>query len=923
MMGFMDRFMGKLLRSDSKEEAGKIADVETQPDSQEEDGKFGTHDEPAAKTVKAAKEKKSKDDFQPIRHGKDLKTFSRFADVLPYTAWDEERKLFFVEGDEPESIEGVGFCIEIRPQLGASEEMADYLTSLFQTSAPPGTGITIQIFGTPDLNSFYDFYDAVTVKPEDFVGDQEKQAQVALLNAMTQKRIEYMKRGATDGIFRDMNFRMRDFRANCSAVVPVPKSRGKFPNVRDFMNSGEFDAFMSTVELMRETYVSTLKSYHLFLKTWDPDDLINWCSTILNMQKTLSGDIPTLNYDNGRQIRHQIISADTRLKEGEFDIELDDGKNDPVYVRGMSVRSYPKTFCLNQMSELLGSSTNPTLSYPCPFMITMGVQILDYDSEKNRTMMKSARATQSSTSQMARFMPDIQDRKHDWDIALDSFSEGKGAVKAFHQVLLFAKKDEVAKAEQAARAIWRGQSFDITVDRKMQKMALLSSMPMMFGPLMQNDLKITQRVGTKTVFNAANMMPTLGEHTGIGRPVVSLFGRRGQAMSVDIFANPSGNYNGIVVGASGSGKSFFLNELTQRVLATGGRVRIIDVGRSYEKLCKMLGGQFIEFTPDSKICLNPFSMVQELNEEMQLLKPMIGQMISPSEPLDDYQMAQVEINIRQLWAEYGNEMTLSMLSERLKKACYQGGSKEAFGDEPVDGENCDPRIRDLGVQLFPFTTAGSYGRFFDGPANVDFHSDFVVLELEELKSMKDLQAVVMLLIMYKIMQEMYEGDRKKKTVVIIDEAWDLMGGGQSGKFIEAGYRRARKYGGAFFTGTQSVGDYYATETAKAAFDNADWMFLLRQKSESLDQLANSGRLSMDEHVKKMLKSITTRHGVYSEVFVRCGDMAPTIGRLFADPFSQLVGSSKAEDFDAVRSYVAKGMTTAQAIEQVLQDRGLS
>jgi hypothetical protein len=59
---------------------------------------------------------------------------------------------------------------------------------------------------------------------------------------------------------------------------------------------------------------------------------------------------------------------------------------------------------------------------------------------------------------------------------------------------------------------------------------------------------------------------------------------------------------------------------------------------------------------------------------------------------------------------------------------------------------------------------------------------------------------------------------------LIDEAWDLMSTGSSGNFIEAGYRRARKYGGSFFTATQSVDDYIKSDTAQAAFLNADWMF---------------------------------------------------------------------------------------------------
>ena len=233
---------------------------------------------------------------------------------------------------------------------------------------------------------------------------------------------------------------------------------------------------------------------------------------------------------------------------------------------------------------------------------------------------------------------------------------------------------------------------------------------------------------------------------------------------------------------------------------------------------------------------------------------------------------------------------------------------------------CDPRIRDLGVQLFPFTEDGAYGKYFVGRSNIDFRSNFIVLELEELKSKKDLQSVVMLLLMYRITQDMYVSDRKQPKVVIIDEAWDLMGTGKSGDFIEAGYRRARKYCGSFFTATQSVADYYKSETAKAAFENADWMFLLRQKAESVEMLANSGKFIMDDYTKTLLRGVTTQSGAFSEVFVRGGDLPPCVGRLFADPFSILTASTRAEDFEAVRSFVSAGMSTEKAIEAVLEQR---
>jgi conjugal transfer ATP-binding protein TraC len=578
---------------------------------------------------------------------------------------------------------------------------------------------------------------------------------------------------------------------------------------------------------------------------------------------------------------------------------------------------------LPQVGQLIGHMRSYTIAYNCPFLITMGVQIIDFDSEKNKVLIKGARATQTVDSPMGKFMPDAQEKKEDLDAAILSFDEGKGTLRLYHQILLFSNEEDVYDAEQAAKSVWRAEGYDITTDRKCQKQGIMGSLPMLFGPLLQKDLKIFQRSSTKTVYNAANSIPCVAEWQGMGNPILTMFGRRGQAIGIDTFANPAGNYNGCVVGASGSGKSNFLIELAQRTFATGGKVWIIDVGRSYEKLCHILCCQYIEFKPDSDICMNPFDMVRDIDEDMDILKALLAQMIQPNAPLNDYELSQVEINIRQIWAQYGNRMTMEQLAESLMKSCYEGGSIENFdlSDPRRYEEICDPSIRRLAVQLFPYTEAGSYGRYFNGPANINFNSNFVVLELEELKSRKDLQSVVMLLLMYRITNEMYLGKRGQRQLVIIDEAWDLMGSGNAGEFIEAGYRRARKYSGAFFTGTQSVGDYFKSSTARAAFDNADWMFLLRQKSESVEDLQKSGKMTMDEYTKSMLMSVTTASGKFAEVFMRCADMPPTIGRLFFDPFSMLMASTKAEDFALVNEMKEKGYTTEEALDKILEMRG--
>ena len=62
----------------------------------------------------------------------------------------------------------------------------------------------------------------------------------------------------------------------------------------------------------------------------------------------------------------------------------------------------------------------------------------------------------------------------------------------------------------------------------------------------------------------------------------------------------------------------------------------------------------------------------------------------------------------------------------------------------------DRRLQDLAVMLEPFSRDGAYGRFFDGPATVDFTNDFVVIEEEELKQKPDLHLVVNLILLYRI-----------------------------------------------------------------------------------------------------------------------------------------------------------------------------
>jgi conjugal transfer ATP-binding protein TraC len=823
----------------------------------------------------------------------------RLTGILPYLGWLETERLFVLDqgvfGDA--SKQCLAFCIETMPQTGANDEMERVLTSMFM-SCPPGTGIQFTLYATPHILPVLRTQAnmlPVDQKPEG--GPWEDRRNRNIFRVLARQRIEYYLRGTRKPLFPNHACLLRDYRCVISVTVPMS------PDV-----PSEVDEALR----IRDSIHSTLRSAHLPGWDWQPNELLNFVADFFDPNRMFGrGHDNPIEYDEDRTLRMQISNLEVASVVSDDSIRLKSARLDhETAVQCFTVRQYPKYHRLGGMGSLIGDYYQMALSMPCPFLITMGAIIQDYESARTRAQLKSARATQSAGSYMAHFQPDLQDRKRDWDMVLKAFDNGHTVVQMYHQVVLLSDARDAAGVEHSVRSVWRARGFDLAKDIYLSHQALLGAMPGTLTRGLQRDLKTMGRTFTKTADNAVMTSPLIAEWKGTTNPMVTLFGRRGQIMGFDLFDNQGGNYNFAVAALSGSGKSVFVNELAFRYLGAGTKVWIIDVGRSYRNLCDLLDGEFIEFSDEktNTICLNPFSMVVDINNDMEMLLPLISQMASPRGELDNYEYAAIASAIKNVWESKGTVATITDIYDLLKS-----------GELSTDRESARDLSR-LAMALEPYTKHGVYASYFEGASTIQFQKNFVVLELEELKSKKDLQAVVMQLMMYRITQEMYL-DRSKRKLVVIDEAWDLLGSsGGSAAFIEAGYRRARKYGGSFGTITQSVEDYYKNEASKAAIQNADWMFLLRQKPESIDRLGKEGKLHVDEWIRRQLSSVSTAHGQYSEIFVH-GPMGSGVGRLILDPFSMLLYSTRAEDFQAIKNLTEQGMSVTEAIEHILSTRG--
>ena len=792
-----------------------------------------------------------------------LMHFYPLQDLFPYESYDPEHQLF-LNGDS------LGFVLETPPLVGASEEMQKELSGLFQHVLPEDSSLQVMLWADPHIGDFLSHWQSLR---------QEERFQ-----SLSKKRVDYLKQFG----FNSPNppYALRQFRCFWSFSKNVASMN---PTVLESLNQ------------IKAQIKTSLELLGLSVQVWEAEDLINTLSALFNLHP--DNTEPSLKrWDERALLSTQIGEADNHLT-----IEA----NGLGLYRGlMNIRSYqltdpPPIWSLHAMGQLIGDEDRDVAQIPCPFLLHYGLYIPKQGLPRTRVLTKARYVERQAELPLARYMPSIQQEAEELAFVRSQLAKGERVVQSAFHLILFAKGSELTKAEQIAFNLYRSREWRLKANPFFHLPIFLSSLPMMWGQDRVQSLLHHRKLKTTLSTESANLLPIQGEWQGTQTPGMLLAGRRGQLMTWYPFDNKAGNYNVCVVGRSGSGKSVFMQELMTTTLGLGGRVFVLDVGRSFEKTCFLLEGQFIEFKSKTPLCLNPFSTipiedVESSQDALAMLKSVLALMAAPTQGLDDMEIALLEQAMLEVWQAHQQASTITLIAECLLK-------------------NTAPKARDLGTMLFPYTAKGIYGRFFEGKSDVDLRNPLVVLELEELKERKDLQSVVVQIMIINITNRMFLGDRKTPFQIFFDEAWDLLRGNQSGVFIETLARRLRKYYGSLVVGTQSINDLFVNPAAQAAFDNSDWMCLLSQKKESIEQLKKLGRIALTPAMEAQLKSVKTKQGEYAEVMIY-GSNGFAVGRLLLDPYSTLLYSTQPQDYAVVKKFMAQGFSISEALEQLLTQK---
>lgn len=284
------------------------------------------------------------------------------------------------------------------------------------------------------------------------------------------------------------------------------------------------------------------------------------------------------------------------------------------------------------------------------------------------------------------------------------------------------------------------------------------------------------------------------------------------------------NYNTLICGASGTGKSFLAGSILLNMILQNARIVCIDIGASYASLCEAFEGEYITMDAASK---------------SQTLNPLARSRISSGNAAADrsHVIRWLEVALLDNHGSFGKDVQ-SDLDNALSQL-YGKFSNNIGGLEPtlsdlrqllVNYESSD--MRNLAKRLEIYCKGGQFGDLFDGQTKINLDNPLLVFDLTLVKDHPDLGPLTLMSIMSNV-QQMASNYPKQSKILLLDEAWALLNTEAGAKFVTEAYRTYRKLNVGILGISQEVADWTGGHL-RGIVSNVSTYFILSQ--------ANAGTL---------------------------------------------------------------------------------
>lgn len=399
-----------------------------------------------------------------------------------------------------------------------------------------------------------------------------------------------------------------------------------------------------------------------------------------------------------------------------------------------------------------------------------------------------------------------------------------------------------------------------------------------------NSNKITRK-HTFDRGSMATVFPFVSSDAGheIGVPI-GINKQTGLPLIFDNFSTSLTNYNMIIFGKTGSGKSVTIKTIMARsALLMGVENLVLDAEGEYVVVAEALRGVNVTISPTSNTIINIFDVEPELVRDEITGKETYS--LNIENKVEDVTQALLTMARGSTKSEEVNELTKQIISEIVAEEYVDKGinndpesifSYDSSTDSVAKSKKDMPTISSWYDRLAEKTSENTnetysfhynyllkvmkqYCRkfdgqmaYFDGQSTVELQDGSLFInidisQLEERFARPLAQQILLSWIWEKYVKKNSEDKTKaRRKRVLVDEAWMLLPYPEAVTFLNTMARRARKRNVSLTVVSQKFQDFYENKSAQAVLTSAETKLFLAQDKSEIEYLKEVFKLSEGE-----------------------------------------------------------------------------
>ena len=325
----------------------------------------------------------------------------------------------------------------------------------------------------------------------------------------------------------------------------------------------------------------------------------------------------------------------------------------------------------------------------------------------------------------------------------------------------------------------------------------------------------------------------------------------------------------LVLGSTGSGKSFLLNFLVTSAQQYDPFTIVLDLGHSYRKLSALLHGRYLELgLHHSSVTINPFSL-EPTPEHLHFLHAFVRVLL---EGEDGYRLGDAED--REVYEAVENLYALQRGQRRLFTVA-----------------NLLPRA--LAARLQKWVEGGRYADLFDHVEDTLTFERLQVFDFEAMRAFPMLIEPLLFYVLHRVNERVVADDSARTLkLCVMDEAWRFIQHPTLRAYVQEALKTWRKRNAAMLLATQTVDDFASADLLRTVVESCPTKLLLA--NPALDRARYAELFQLNEAELDLLATLMPR----SQLLLKRPELTKVL-TLAVDPKSYWIYTNTPIDNDRV------------------------